>query len=45
MDIKRQAQKSTNLVITWLELMVWLSTTSQKSSRIKTMLEIDVFLE
>lgn len=44
MDIKKQAQKSTNVVITWLKLMVWFSLTSQNSTRIKTLLEIDFFL-
>lgn len=44
MDIKEQAPKSTNVVITWLKLMVWLSLTSQNSRSIKNLLEIDFFL-
>lgn len=44
MDIKEQAPKSTNVVITWLKLMVWLSLASQKSRSIKNLLEIDFFL-
>lgn len=44
MDIKEQAPKSTNVVITWLKLMVWLSLTSLNSRSIKNLLEIDFFL-
>lgn len=44
MDIKEQAPKSTNVVITWLKLMVWLSLTSPNSRSIKNLLEINFFL-
>lgn len=41
---KKQAQQSTNVMITLLKLMVWLSLKSQNSTGIKPLLEIDFFL-
>lgn len=42
-DIKEP--KSTNVVITWIKLMVWVSMTRQNSRSIKKLLKIDFFLE